>query len=407
MFSYVARQGIFDPQQQIYAYELLFRDGKRDCFPEVEPDEATSKLITGSHLSLGIEEITNGKTAFINFHTDTLLYRFPTSLNPQSVVIEIVESVKITSQVVSACKHIRNLGYKIALDDHDFDPKWEALFPYADIVKVDISCCDFDKIAANIGRLKEQRIKLIAERVETKEQFARCLELGFDYFQGYFFARPETLRQKNIPSSKMILIELMGASAKKEFDYDEISHIIERDVSLSYMLFRFINNPVMNKRNEISSLSHALTYMGEVEIKKFIALVAIANLAECKPPELVHMSLVRAKFCEFLSMAKKDSSNPPKGFLVGLFSLLDALLDQDMQTLMVKLPLSEELKLALCGTKNQLNTYLNLARSFEHGDWAGVKRHCGKLELDQKTMHSFYNESIKWGSAMVRSTQKD
>ncbi len=403
MFSYVARQAIFDREKQIFAYELLFRDGKSDCYPDIEPNEATSKLITGSHLALGIEEITNGKIAFINFHSDTLLYRFPTSLNPQNVVIEVVETVELTQQLVKACQHIHKLGYKVALDDHDFDPKWDVLFPHVDIVKVDISDCDVETIANNIGRLKAQKVKMVAERVETIEQFEQCVDLGFDYFQGYFFARPETLKHKNIPSSKMTLIELMKASADKEFVFEDISHIIERDVSLSYMLFRFINNPVMNKRNEITSLSHALTYMGEIEIKKFIALVALANLSDTKPPELVHMSLVRAKFCELLSLAKKDPSNPPKGFLVGLFSLLDALLDQKMESLMEKLPLSEDLKLALCGQQNQLCEYLSLARAFEHGNWASVKRLGAKLELDQRMLHSFYNEALKWGSAMSRS----
>lgn len=403
MFAYVARQAILDAESQVYAYELLFRDGKSNCFPDISPDEATSKLITGSHLSLGVEEITDGKLAFINFHTDSLLYRFPTSLNPQNVVIEVVETVKIDNNLINACKHISNLGYKVALDDHDFDPKWDVLIPYVSVVKVDISECSFEKIAQHIGKFKDAGLKLVAERVETKEQFERCKELGFNLFQGYYFAKPETLKQRKIPSSKMILLELMQASAKLEFNYTEVAKIIEKDVALSYMLLRFINNPIMNKRNKISSLNHAVTYMGEVEIKKFIALVALANLADDKPPELVHLSLVRAKFCELVCIAKKELDNPPKGFLVGLFSLLDALLDQEMSQLMDKMPLSDDLKSALCGMNNNLKDYLSLARAFEYGDWNGVKRHSAKVKLDQKMLHSFYNESIKWGHSMVKS----
>ena len=403
MFAYVARQGIFDSDSNVVAYELLFRDGKKNCFPDIEPDEATSKLITGSHLALGVEEITDGKQAFINFHKDTLLYRFPTSLDAQSVVIEIVETVNVNSQVVAACKHISNLGYKIALDDHDFDPKWDVLIPYISIIKVDIMACDFDTIEKNIPKYKEAKVRLVAERVETHEEFERCLELGFDLFQGYFFAKPEVLKQKNIPSSKLTLLELMKESALVEFNFEKISQIIERDVALSYMLLRFINNPIMNKRHKITSLTHALTYMGEVEIKKFIALVALANLGENKPAELVHLSLVRAKFCELVAIAKKELNNPPKGFLVGLFSLLDALLDQNMKQLMDKLPLSDELKDALCGMKSQLRDYLSLARAFEYGDWGAVKRHAAKLQLNQLVLHGYYNESIKWGASMTRS----
>lgn len=406
MFAYVARQAIFDRDKNVHAYELLFRDGKSNCFPDIEPDEATSKLITGSHLALGVEEITSGKTAFINFHNDTLLYRFPTSLDPHSIVIEIVETVDISDQLVSACKHIKNLGYKIALDDHDFDPKWDVLIPFVHTVKVDIDDCDFDKIEQNIQKFKDAKLKLVAERVETKEQFERCLELGFDSFQGYFFAKPEVMKQKNIPSSKLILLDLMRVSASTDFDFERISQIIEKDVALSYMLLRFINNPVMNKRNKITSLNHALTYMGEVEIKKFIALLALANLGDNKPPELVHLSLVRARFCELVAIAKKEANNPPKGFLVGLFSLLDALLDQNMEQLMEKLPLSDDLKGALCGMQSQLRDYLSMARAFEFGDWSGVKRHAAKLALDQRMLHSFYNESIKWGASMTGSIRR-
>lgn len=403
MFAYVARQGIFDRDSEVIAYELLFRDGKKNCFPDIEPDEATSKLITGSHLALGVEEITDGRLAFINFHNDTLLYRFPTSLDAHSVVIEIVETVAISKQLIAACKHISNLGYKIALDDHDFDPKWDALIPFISTIKIDIMACDFETIEKNIPKYKEAGLNLVAERVETHEEFERCLALGFDMFQGYYFAKPEVLKQKNIPSSKLTLLELMKESAISEFNFDKISQIIERDVALSYMLLRFINNPIMNKRHKITSLTHALTYMGEVEIKKFIALVALANLGDNKPAELVHLSLVRAKFCELTAMAKKEVNNPPKGFLVGLFSLLDALLDQNMNQLMDKLPLSDELKNALCGMKSQLRDYLSLARAFEYGDWGAVKRHAKKLELDQRLLHSFYNESIKWGASMARS----
>lgn len=403
MFAYVARQSIFDREKNVYAYELLFRDGKSNCFPDIAPDEATSKILTGSHLTLGVEEITGGKPAFINFHEDTLLYRFPTSLNPQNVVIEIVETVRISDKLIEACEHIRKLGYKIALDDYDFDPKWDVFLNFVDIIKVDIIEVDYDKMVANLPKIKDMKIKIVAEKIETIEDYDQYTLLGFDYFQGYFFAKPEVMKQKNIPTSKLTLLELMTVSSSSQFDYEKINQIIERDVALSFMLLRFINNPIINKRNKITSLKHALTYMGEVEVKKFIALLALANLGDSKPPELVHLSLVRARFCELAATAKKESDNPPKGFLVGLFSLLDALLDQQMADLMNKIPISDELKSALCGMQNNLLNYLALARAFENGDWRRVKLLSQKIELDQRTLHSFYNESIKWGKAMTLS----
>ena len=406
MFAYVARQSILNANKEVFAYELLFRDGKSNCFPEIEPDEATSKLLTGSQLSLGVEEIADGKLAFINFHEDTLLYRFPTFLDPQNVIIEIVETVPITDRLIEACRHIKNLGYKIALDDHDFDPKWDAFLPHVHIVKVDIQESEYETVAANMEKFKQAGLKLVAEKVETHEEFERYKALGFDYFQGYFFAKPEVLKQKNIPSSKILMMELMDASSSRNFDFDRINDIITRDVALSYMLLRFINNPLVNKRHKITTLRHALTYMGEIEVKKFIALIALANMGDNKPQELVHLSLVRAKFCELTAAACNEIENPPKGFLVGLFSLLDALLDQTMDDLMEKLPLSPELKNALCGMQSSLRDYLALARSFEEGNWQNVKRLSAKLELKQQLTHSFYNESIKWGKSMTQSIRK-
>lgn len=403
MFAYVARQAIFDSSREVYAYEVLFRDGKQDCFPDIRPDEATSKLLAENQLTLGIEEISDAKPAFINFHEHTLLRQFPTFLDPQHVVIEIINSVPVTDRLVRACQEINDLGYKLAIDDYDFTDKWEALLPIVRVVKVDISKWSAAKVEGEIARFKGEGITLIAEHIETQEQFAQFADMGFDYFQGYFFARPELLRKKSIPATKLVLLDLMEASCAYEFDFDRINNIITRDVGLSYMLLRFINCPVINKRNKITSLRHALTYMGEVEVKKFIALLALANLADDKPRELVHMSLTRAKFCELLAMARRDADNPPKGFLVGLFSLLDAMLDQSMAELMEKVPLIDELKEALLGIENVLKDYLTLARALENANWSSVKKLSLRLELDQRMVHSFYNESIKWGRAMTNS----
>jgi EAL and modified HD-GYP domain-containing signal transduction protein len=403
MFTYVARQAILNKNKELYAYELLFRDGEDNCFPDISPDEATSKILTDSHLDLGLEDISAGKPVFINFHQDTLLHRFPTSLDPKKVVIEVVETVKPTPELVQACKTIKELGYTLALDDHDFDPQWDVLLPYVDIIKVDIVECDEQTLIDNIGKYVNSKIKLVAEKIETMQDFEKYRDMGFDYFQGYFFARPEIIKQKKLPTSKLSLIELIGVSTAAEFDVDKVSSIIERDVSLSYKLLRFINNPLVYKTNGISNLRHALNYMGQVEVKKFIALLALANLGDNKPVELIHLSLVRAKFCDLVGQAKSLSNNPPTGFLVGLFSLLDSLLDQPMQGIVEKLPIGENIKAALCGDENELRQYLALIRAFERGYWKGVANISDQLSLELKMSQAFYNESLKWGIAMRQS----
>lgn len=403
MFAYIARQAILDRDKKLYAYELLFRDGEKNCFPNIPPDEATSKILTDSHLDLGLEDISAGKPVFINFHQDTLLHRFPTSLDPKKVVIEVVETVKPTAELVEACKTIKELGYTIALDDHDFNPQWDVLIPYTDIIKVDIVECDEQVLIENVQKYRDSKIKLIAEKIETIENFEKYRDLGFDYFQGYFFARPEVKKQKKLPTSKLSLIELIGASSAIEFDVNKVSGIIERDVSLSYKLLRFINNPTVNKSNEISNLRHALNYMGQVEVKKFIALLSLANLGDNKPLELIHLSIIRAKFCELVGVAKSLTNNPPTGFLVGLFSLLDALLDQPMEEIVEKLPIGQNIKAALCGEENELKLFLALVRAFEVGYWDRVATLSRQLSLDVKMTQAFYNESLKWGIAMKQA----
>jgi EAL and modified HD-GYP domain-containing signal transduction protein len=277
------------------------------------------------------------------------------------------------------------------------------LLPYVDIIKVDIVECDEQTLIDNIGKYVNSKIKLVAEKIETMQDFEKYRDMGFDYFQGYFFARPEIIKQKKLPTSKLSLIELIGVSTAAEFDVDKVSSIIERDVSLSYKLLRFINNPLVYKTNGISNLRHALNYMGQVEVKKFIALLALANLGDNKPVELIHLSLVRAKFCDLVGQAKSLSNNPPTGFLVGLFSLLDSLLDQPMQGIVEKLPIGENIKAALCGDENELRQYLALIRAFERGYWKGVANISDQLSLELKMSQAFYNESLKWGIAMRQS----
>ncbi|GAB3026131.1 EAL and HDOD domain-containing protein [Bowmanella dokdonensis] len=403
MFAYIARHPILDSDKNVYAYELLFRDGRKNCFPDIKPDEATSKIITGSHLTLGLEDIACHKTSFINFHKETLMHGFPSMLDPETVVVEIVEAVPTDSEMVTACKQIKDMGYKLALDDHNFDPRWDVFLPFVDIIKVDTLRSDYETIARNIAKFQQAKVQLVAEKVETHEDFNRFRDLGFDYFQGFFFSKPEVIRQRNLPTSKLALLELLQESANREFNFERVNAIFERDVGLSYMLLRFINNPTINKRYKISSLRHALNYLGEMELKKFISILALANMGEEKPMELLHLSLVRAKFCELVSLAKKDQDNPPKGFLVGLFSLLDALLDQNMLNLVDKLPIDEEIKSALCGQEGRLKSYLALARAFESANWLALIKLSGQLELSQKMLHGLFNQAIVWGNEIRQS----
>lgn len=395
MFAYVARQPIFDAQQQLYAYELLFRDGKANGFPDISPEKATSRVLSSTHLSLGLEQVTGPHQAFINFHQDTLLHHFPVSLDPAKTVIEVLETVEVNVELVEACRQLKKMGYKIALDDYDLDSKWEPFLEFTSIIKFDISLTSYEKIAQLVPDLKARGIKLLAEKVETYDEYNQYLELGFDYFQGYFLAKPELVKHKQFTANQLTMAELLGQASAPAINMQKVNDIIARDPALTFQLFRYINNPLVNKRNKISSLRHALNYMGEFELKKFIALLALSNMREDGPDELLTLSLIRAKFCELVTQ-QAGRSDTSAAFLVGLLSLLDAIIRQPMDELVEKIPLDEEVRDALCQSPGWLYHCMQAVRFFETAQWAGVKQFATKYELKQPDLHRCYTEAVHW-----------
>ncbi|MGB3724599.1 MAG: EAL domain-containing protein [Glaciecola sp.] len=404
MFAYVARQAIYDINKRVFGYELLFRNGKENCFPDIPPDEATSSIIADSHLSIGIENLTFDKYAFINFHEDTLLYRFPSTFDPLNMVVEVVESVNITPELVKAIEHIHNLGYKIALDDYDFSPQWEALMPYVRFIKLEVEAIDLSNpaIVERLTSFRSEGKVLIAERVETIQEFEDLKAAGFQYFQGYFLSKPEMVKHNTIEVSLSSVVELVGISVSPDFDFGKINEIFETDVGLSFKLMRFINNPLINKRQNIGSLNHALKYLGEVELKKFIALLAIANLKGNKPIDLIVMSLCRAHFCKLLAEKMQCKQDPPNSFVLGLFSLIDALLDMPMQQVMKNLPFSEEIKKVLCQQplKTQLAQQYQTCIAFEHANWADIDTIAKTTDIDVSDLFAMYYQSMAWAETM-------
>lgn len=400
MFAFVARQPILDRDKELYAYELLFRDGQNACLPEY--DSTPAKSHDSSYLKLGLDEISSNKTSFININCDTLLHRFPANLDPQKVVVEIAGSYPLNQSLLDACRRVKLLGYQMAIDAPRLEGCQAQLLPLVDIVKVKIDN-NYQSVERCIADLLPAKVKLVAEQVQTQQDFRICRELGFDFFQGYFFSQPQSTNKRPLPANKATLVELIGASSSQHFNLDQVDSIIQRDAALSYMLLRFINNPTINKRYKISSLRHALTYMGEVEIKKFVALLALANLGDNKPMELIHLSLVRAKFCDLLAQEMHLGDNPPTGFLVGLFSLLDGLLDQQMQDILQQLPLVDKVKDALLGKENTLSQYLQLARCFESATWLRARQLCDAMGVNQKQIHNLFNQAIIWSNGVRQS----
>jgi c-di-GMP-related signal transduction protein len=401
MYSYVARQPILDSNLQVVAYELLFRDGEDNCFPGIDPDQATSNILTDNHLTLGLGEITGGKVSYLNFHTGTLVTNFPDFLDPKKVVIEILEDVKVDEALLDAVKAIKAKGYTLALDDFDFDPKWQPFYPYIDIIKVDVLQFSIIEISKFVNTILHLKVILLAEKVESSKNFEQLKMLGFTLFQGYFFARPEMMKQKKITTTKNSVLALISLASKSSLDFDVMSDIFKGDTGLTYKLLRFINNPTFGHRQEITSLKHALIYIGDIELKKFLALLALSDLGEGKPSEIMRLSLVRAKFCEQISAIKNDSENPPKAFLTGMLSLIDGLLDHKIETVLEILPIHKEIKAALLNEKNYLYFYLTLAKKMEQGYWKSSEKIAIDLGLSTDNCFQAHQNALAWSDEVL------
>lgn len=402
MYCYMARQPILDASKTLVGYELLFRDGVENSFPNINADEATSKLITEHHLLMGVEKITGGQQAFINFSADTLIHHFPTSIDAKSMVIEILETVPISSELLTACRELHRMGYRLALDDHDFDAKWDIFLPYVSIIKVDVRQFNLLQISKYISRIRHHPVTLLAEKVETASEFEKLRQLGFQLFQGYFFARPEMLKHKKIASSKLNLLLLIAEASNLELNFEKLSAIVERDLGLSYKLLRFVNSASFARDKPIGSLKHAMIYMGEAELKKFIALLALANLSEDNGSELLKMSIVRARFCDQLAELNQDTSNPPSAFLTGLFSLVDALLEQPLAPLLDDLPILPAIKQALLLQAGQLGQYLELAKAFEQADWQLQQQLSQQVLRQPQDLSPIYLQAVTWAEGLLQ-----
>lgn len=404
MFAYVARQAIYDSEKRVFAYELLFRDGIDNCFPDICPDEATSNMLAASHLSVGVEAITLNKLAFINFHQDTILYRFPSTLDPMNVVIEIVETVKVTDELIKACAHISNLGYRIALDDYDFSEQWDAIMPLVSFIKLEVELINLDDpiVLKKLEEFKQRKVTLLAEKVETHEEFERLKAAGFQYFQGYFLSRPEVIKHKNIDVSTTSVAELVGISIAPDFDVQKVQKVFEKDVGLAFKLMRFINNPMFNKRLKIENLNHAIKYLGHVELKKFIALLALANLKGNKPIDILVSSLARAHFCKLLATAMGQKEDPPKSFILGLFSKIDALLDMSMADVLKSLPFSQQIVDVLCLVEDEgmLAVQYNLCLALERADWDAVDTLAIDTGMTVDDIFAMHYEALEWADNM-------
>ncbi len=401
---FVARQPIFTRSQKVYGYELLFRRGLFESYDPTEDGEhATSKVIANSFFLLGIQQVTHGKKAFINFPDRLLLDEFPLLCDRRLTVIEILETATVTLPLIDACRKFVQKGYILALDDFIFSPEWEDLMRLAHIVKLDFLALSPAELEQEVERARRHGLRLLAEKIETHDQFQRAAELGFELFQGFFFSRPNILAGHDLPVSKMHLFRLLKMLSDPATDYIKIGRVVAQDVSLSYKLLRFVNSAWFARPNEIKSLQSAVALLGEENFRKWVSLIVISSLTDDKPQELAVMAVIRAHFCEKVAeLTPRLARHAATCYTIGMFSLLDALLDRPMSEIVAELGLANSIADALLGThKTPYGAPLLLLRAYEQADWERVDDIARRMGIDASRLPAIYHESLETVSTFL------
>jgi len=399
MDVYLARQPIFDRNREIFAYELLFRGGMENFFPDIDGDSATSRLLSNTFFNTGLEQITGGKRAFINFTRELIMKRAAMLFPAQLTTVEILENIRPDCEIVDELKELVREGYVLALDDFLYSPELEPFIELADIVKIDFKQSSHQEIMADAAWYLSKDKKLLAEKVETSEEFDLARSLGFTYFQGYFFSKPQLIRKVDIPTLKMNMLNIMAEARKDDFNFGRLESLISRDLGISYKLLRYLNSPYYRRLSEISSIRQAIVMLGEKGINQFLGVIILSELSQDKPDELLKSSVIRARMCENFGTLKgqRDSSEL---FTLGLFSHIDAILDNTMEHIMTMLPLSESIKKTLLGEKTALSDYLDLATSYEYAAWDSVETLSPALGIAPENLPQIYLDALGWADSL-------
>lgn len=390
---FVARQPILTKDEKVFGYELLFRDGVESYF--CPPDtEAASRSTLDSSLLMGLDVLCDGRRAFVNCTRDILLKDYVTLLPSNQTVVEVLESVEPDDLVMAACQRLKEAGYMIALDDFAVNDRREPLTDMADILKVDCRSTSPQERAAMVKRYGPWRCRMLAEKVETREEFVAARGAGFLYFQGYFFRKPELLSAREIPANRLNYLRMLQAVSKPELDSREIENAIKGEASLCYRLLRYLNSAVFGFANEIHSVRHALSMLGEREVRRWVRLVVTLGAGQGRTSELVLSALVRARFCELLSLKVQHGESDL--FLLGLLSIMDAILELPMSEVLEKVPVDQETKAVLLGGAGRLRPFYQLMLALESGDWQNTALLAQAMGLSEAEVAQAHWGAMQW-----------
>lgn len=404
MEQFIARQPIFDSNLKVYAYELLFRSGVENFFEFPDGDQASARLIINSLMLFGMESMTGGAKAFINFTRKLIVEGLAEVLPHQTTVVELLEDIPSDQEVVKACAELKRRGFALALDDFVARPGLEPLLDIADFIKVDWMQSPPAERADLARQMGPRGLKLLAEKVETPQEYEEARALGYTYYQGYFFAKPVIVSAKDIPPNKFQLLQVIREINRPDLDFKSLSRLISDDVNISFKLLRYINSAAFCLIREITSIEQALHLLGEREIRKWATLVAMAGMGDGRPQELLATSLVRARLAESIAEEMGLADRGPEYFIMGLFSLLDTFFGRPLEEVLVELPIDQEITGALLGKPSKTRGVLELITALEAADWPAIESLCAELKLDPEKVQELVFQAIQTSREVLTTT---
>ncbi|MBM4385756.1 MAG: HDOD domain-containing protein [Deltaproteobacteria bacterium] len=394
--KYVARQAILDRRQEAVAYEFLFRDGPVNAFRCDSISRATSSVIADSFLTIGLDSLTGGRPAFINFSHESLVQDLAYLLPPKLLVVEVLESVEPDAAAIDACRRLKSAGYTLALDDFEWSEAWRPLVEIADIVKIDFRATLGERRHAIAAQLRPFGLRLLAEKVETWEEFEDALAAGYDLFQGYLFSKPVIRTARDVRGFEHSHVQILRAVSSPDCDLKTLEELVRRDVALTYKIMRRVNSASFGVTRKTTSLRSALALLGVDEVRKWVALLVVAGLAKGSPTELVRVALLRAHFCEAAASCFEVGDRATDLFLAGLFSEIGTMLQRPLAEALDEIGLPKDLEAVLSGEDGPLASPLRCARAWERGDWDAIQKLAANSPSRGDSLPEAYAEALLW-----------
>ncbi len=402
MDVYMARQPIYDAVKKLSAYELLYRADENNRFAsDVSGDEATSILVSDAITVFGINNITNGNLAYINFTKQLIMDDFALLLSPEEVVIEILEDTIIDDEIIQKLAELKKRNYKIALDDYTGDERYDSIMEFVDIIKVDFRAVDRVKMAEIANVYKKQGKVLLAEKIETEEDFVLAIQSGYELFQGYYFSKPKMLKGRSVKLDASGYATIIVELGKLDPDFKSLSEAIKVNPNLTYKLLQYVNTLKFAQKMTVSSIQMALVTMGLNEVRRWILLIMAREFSYNKQDELVKTSFIRGVFAEKLAQKTQDLSHRShEAFLLGVFSMMEAISGISTEDLMREMPLNEDVKGALYGEDNDFRRLLNFVENYENANWDEIVKDLEHYNVDRESVLRIYLECVVYADML-------